>query len=329
MTKYPTIWNALSAEFADGEVKWRPQGGGNRKVPFITARTAMNRLDAVLGPENWWDRYERLDRGTLCSLSIRLPDGEVITKQDAGGFAGMSDSGDDEKSAYSDAFKRACAKFGLGRYLYGDGVSWHAEPPPPAPAKAVVMPESQPSSSSTLTTATGGAGLMTTLVDALGYDPEVPNAAATAAVATADVTPRQRPQHAAALLCYLDEQVQAHGLDAITVARNYCRAMGYPIQMETLTPEQAQDTFIHVSKYIGNQLSKSVAASLAITGDPAPANGAELLAWVRHHDDEDRSLENRLRVFGKKRNWPEKVADWPHDAVVESHEKIVRALGGK
>jgi hypothetical protein len=34
----------------------------------------------------------------------------------------MADSGDDDKSGFSDAFKRACAKFGVARYLYRDGV---------------------------------------------------------------------------------------------------------------------------------------------------------------------------------------------------------------
>jgi hypothetical protein len=34
----------------------------------------------------------------------------------------MSDEGDDDKSGFSDAFKRAGVKFGIGRYLYRDGV---------------------------------------------------------------------------------------------------------------------------------------------------------------------------------------------------------------
>ena len=46
----------------------------------------------------------------------------TLTKSDAGGYAGMSDSGDDDKSGFSDAFKRAAVKFGIGRYLYRDGV---------------------------------------------------------------------------------------------------------------------------------------------------------------------------------------------------------------
>ena len=53
-----------------------------------------------------------------------------LTKEDAGGFAGMQDEGDDSKSGYSDAFERAAVKFGIGRHLYGDGI------PDYAPARA-------------------------------------------------------------------------------------------------------------------------------------------------------------------------------------------------
>ncbi len=82
----------------------------------------MNRLDNVLGPENWWDEYVPPENSVLCRLTIRLPDGSTLTKSDAGGYAGMADPGDDDKSGYSDAFKRAAVKFGVARYLYRDGV---------------------------------------------------------------------------------------------------------------------------------------------------------------------------------------------------------------
>jgi hypothetical protein len=82
----------------------------------------MNRLDEVLGPDAWWDTYAPGEKSVMCALTIELPGGKVITKSDAGGYAGMADSGDDDKSGYSDAFKRAAVKFGVGRYLYGDGV---------------------------------------------------------------------------------------------------------------------------------------------------------------------------------------------------------------
>lgn len=127
MTLYPDLWNALAAEFYPGDVKTRKQGG--RDLSYITARTAMNRFDDVLGPENWWDDYRpNGETSIICALSIVLPDGRTLTKQDAGGAAGMSDAGDDDKSTFSDAFKRAAVKFGVGRYLYQDGQTFHEGP---------------------------------------------------------------------------------------------------------------------------------------------------------------------------------------------------------
>lgn len=120
MTQYPDIFAALAAPFASNEVKVRLQTG--RQLHYVTARTVMNRLDSILGPENWWDSYQPLEHSVLCTLTIRLPDGSTLSKSDAGGYAGMSDQGDDDKSGYSDAFKRAAVKFGVARYLYRDGV---------------------------------------------------------------------------------------------------------------------------------------------------------------------------------------------------------------
>lgn len=119
-TAFPDLFAALAAPFQPGEVKTRQQAG--RRLSYITARTVANRLDSVLGPENWWDSYLPMDHSVLCTLTIRLPDGTTLSKQDAGGYAGMADQGDDDKSGYSDAFKRAAVKFGVGRLLYGDGV---------------------------------------------------------------------------------------------------------------------------------------------------------------------------------------------------------------
>jgi hypothetical protein len=118
-TRYPEIFTALTEEFGPREVRTRMLG--NRQLSYVTARTVMNRLDSVIGPENWWDEYTPLQNGILCKLTVRLPDGEEICKSDAGGHAGMSDEGDDEKSGFSDAFKRAAVKFGIGRHLYGEG----------------------------------------------------------------------------------------------------------------------------------------------------------------------------------------------------------------
>lgn len=138
MTKYPDLFSALAVSFDPREVKVRSQAG--RQFHYITARTAMNRLDDVLGPESWWDDYEPKENSVLCRLTVRLPDGSTLTKADAGGHAGMADAGDDDKSGYSDAFKRACVKFGVGRYLYRDGVPAFVRDRNPAPDPADAAP---------------------------------------------------------------------------------------------------------------------------------------------------------------------------------------------
>lgn len=119
-TKFPELFAALAAPFDPIEVKTRSQSG--RQMHYVTARTVQNRLDQVLGPENWWPTYILGENSVQCDLTIRLPDGTLLTKGDAGGYAGMSDQGDDDKSGYSDSLKRAGVVFGVGRYLYRDGM---------------------------------------------------------------------------------------------------------------------------------------------------------------------------------------------------------------
>jgi hypothetical protein len=148
MTQYPDLFAALAAPFESSELKLRSQSG--RQLHYITARTVMNRLDSVLGPENWWDRYVPGENSVLCELTIRLPDGSTLTKSDAGGYAGLADSGDDDKSGYSDAFKRAAVKFGVARYLYRDGVPTFVRDRTPTetaePATVPATPHSRPTS---------------------------------------------------------------------------------------------------------------------------------------------------------------------------------------
>jgi len=128
MTKHPELFAALAAPFDSSELKNRTQAG--RQLPYVTARTIMNRLDEVLGPENWWDEYIPLENSVVCRMTIRLPDGTTLTKSDAGGYAGLADRGDDDKSGFADAFKRTAVKFGVGRYLYRDGVPTFARDEP-------------------------------------------------------------------------------------------------------------------------------------------------------------------------------------------------------
>jgi hypothetical protein len=126
-TRYPELFAALAAPFEPWEVKSRNQGG--RELPYITARSAMNRLDEVLGPENWeFELHPFGENAVLARMTIALPGGERVTRCDLGATGRMSaqsgavDPGDDDKGAASDGLKRVAAHFGVGRYLYGDGV---------------------------------------------------------------------------------------------------------------------------------------------------------------------------------------------------------------
>src|SRR5271166_3387348 len=121
MTAAEQTVSALCAPFPENEIKWRPQG--DIQIAFITARHVMNRLDSVVGPENWFDEYIPFgDNGVLCKLYVRFEDTGFITKCGIGGAAGMSNEDDNEKSAFSSALKIAAVKFGVGRYLYNNGV---------------------------------------------------------------------------------------------------------------------------------------------------------------------------------------------------------------
>lgn len=118
-TKYPELFAELSRPFPPEVIKTLAKGG--RTFRYVTSRTLENRLDEVLGPENWYVHYINGDRSIECHLTFVLPGGERVTKVDAGGCANMSDEGDDEKSGYSDAFKRACKAWTVGRELWNDG----------------------------------------------------------------------------------------------------------------------------------------------------------------------------------------------------------------
>lgn len=119
-----TIFDQLAAPFPPAEIEWRVGSTNSDKtrglaLAYLTARHVMERLDDVIGPANWQDRYEFHGARTVCYLSLRI-DGEWITKADG---AGDSDV-ESEKGSISDALKRAAVKFGIGRYLYHLDSPW-------------------------------------------------------------------------------------------------------------------------------------------------------------------------------------------------------------
>ena len=121
------IADALAAPFEPKDVKFKPQMVKNNRclaMGYIDARLIQDRLDEVLGVENWQDKYEFLPDGSVvCRLRLKLG-GRWITKTDVGSPSEQPDSGDRVKAAVSDALKRAAVKFGVGRYLYRLPAQW-------------------------------------------------------------------------------------------------------------------------------------------------------------------------------------------------------------
>jgi hypothetical protein len=114
------IFRRLKQPFPARDILWRVgvsggSGDGIWCMPlaYIDSRAVQDRLDHLLGPENWKNSYHAVNSGVCCRLSLRI-DGEWITKSDGAGQTEI----DPEKGGFSGALKRAAVLFGLGRYLY-------------------------------------------------------------------------------------------------------------------------------------------------------------------------------------------------------------------
>lgn len=159
MTEFSN-WARLAEPFPEDELQWLVVHVAQDKAsglvaPFIDARTVMDRLDQVMGPDNWRDSYALLGKTTLCTLSLRFPtdDGtglEWLEKSDGAGETEF----EGEKGAISASFKRAAVKWGIGRYLYSLPAQWapveakgkghQVKTPPKLPAWALPAPRQKP-----------------------------------------------------------------------------------------------------------------------------------------------------------------------------------------
>jgi len=121
-----TPWERLAEPFDPWDLEWRvgnvaKSGKRATLLAYLTSRAVMDRLDAVLGPENWRDEYTRApEGGVLCTLYVRVG-GEWIAKQDAAENTAV----EAVKGGVSGALKRAAVKYGVGRYLYHLDAGWH------------------------------------------------------------------------------------------------------------------------------------------------------------------------------------------------------------
>lgn len=91
------------------------KGGYATILAYKDARVDMEILDSVVGQLNWQKKYEIVNGNLFCSVGIfNQETKEWIWKQDVG----TESNTEKEKGQASDAFKRACFNWGIGRELY-------------------------------------------------------------------------------------------------------------------------------------------------------------------------------------------------------------------
>lgn len=119
-----TLEKELKKPFKPDEIEFRISAKTKDKtkglaVAYIQARAVQNRLDEVIGFNNWKNEFIVTDKGKICGLSLRIND-EWITKYD-----GASDTKiEATKGGISDSMKRAAVQWGIGRYLYNLPGQW-------------------------------------------------------------------------------------------------------------------------------------------------------------------------------------------------------------
>ena len=115
----------LAAPFAPSAIIWKPGATSGQKcmaLPYADLRAYQDRLDAVCGVE-WaveylpWGDHRVIARVTIAGIT-RASTGEMTAQEESAGNGGTV--------AEAQAFKRSCAMFGLGRYLYDLPSPWVA-----------------------------------------------------------------------------------------------------------------------------------------------------------------------------------------------------------
>lgn len=133
MTK---TWSQVAAEMAAPfpieAISWKPQVLTKAKDKAMVAtygdmREYQRRLDQHLGVSGWQVAYRPWgENKVICELTITV-EGVAVMKSATGEYSeGGGRDAPEGTAAEAQAFKRACAMFGLGRYLYELPTSWVA-----------------------------------------------------------------------------------------------------------------------------------------------------------------------------------------------------------
>ena len=114
----------LEKPFLDDELEFRVGATNSDKtkglaLAYIQARAIQNRLDEIVGIENWRVSYKEINGGFLAKLELKI-NNEWIAKEDG---ANVTDY-EAIKGGISSAFKRAASVWGIGKYLYEIESQW-------------------------------------------------------------------------------------------------------------------------------------------------------------------------------------------------------------
>lgn len=102
-----------------GQVK--KDGSGCSLLLYKDARVDMRVLDETVGHGNWMRSHRLVGNNLYCCVSIWSNElGMWIAKEDVG----VESKTEKEKGEASDAFKRACFNWGIGRELYTAPFVW-------------------------------------------------------------------------------------------------------------------------------------------------------------------------------------------------------------
>ena len=119
-----SILTQLAAPFHPSRITWKPGAISGKKdkalaLAYADVRGYQNRLDEVCGMD-WSVSYTPWGERIICHLTIngvtRSSTGEADSQSERNETVGTSSE--------AQAFKRACAMFGLGRYLYQLPALW-------------------------------------------------------------------------------------------------------------------------------------------------------------------------------------------------------------
>jgi hypothetical protein len=122
---WKTLLEQLSVPFAKEDVAWRAGATSRDKkraqaLPYAEPRVYEDRLNEVC-PGDWSVIFKPWGESRIiCELTIH-----GVTRSSTGEFDdGKKNAIAEGTVAEAQAFKRACSKFGLGRYLYEIPIQW-------------------------------------------------------------------------------------------------------------------------------------------------------------------------------------------------------------